>query len=81
MHHLKTHPEPFAKVKDGSKTFEHRENDRDFKQGDTVVLMEWDAGAYTGAMLTAKIGYVLHGPEWRVRPGYCIFSLLNVTHV
>ena len=39
-HALKTLPEYFAAVKDGSKPFEVRKNDRDFKKGDKVLLQE-----------------------------------------
>ena len=41
-HELKIWPQYFARVSDGSKTFEVRENDRGFQQGDEVVLREWD---------------------------------------
>jgi hypothetical protein len=40
-HELKIWPQYFARVKDGSKTFEVRENDRGFQPGDTVVLKEY----------------------------------------
>jgi hypothetical protein len=43
MHHdLKIWPRWFQRVKDGSKTFEVRNNDRGFQMGDTVSLQEWD---------------------------------------
>lgn len=41
-HKLKIHPQHYARVKDGSKTFEIRVNDRQFQMGDLVVLEEWD---------------------------------------
>lgn len=41
-HELKIWPQYYSRVKDGSKTFEIRENDRGFQSGDTVTLLEWD---------------------------------------
>lgn len=41
-HELKIWPQFYARVKNGSKTFEVRNNDRNFQMGDTVVLKEWD---------------------------------------
>lgn len=41
-HKLKIWPQYYVRVRDGSKTFEVRENDREFQSGDTVELMEWD---------------------------------------
>lgn len=40
-HHLKTKPEYFQAVINGKKPFEIRLNDRDFKQGDRVILEEY----------------------------------------
>ena len=45
-HHLKIKPEYFQAVIDGKKPFEIRYNDRNFKQGDRVILEE-----YTGKEL------------------------------
>ena len=41
-HELKIWPQYFCRVKDGTKTFEVRKNDRGFQPGDTVVLREYD---------------------------------------
>ena len=41
-HVLKTWPELFGAIVDGWKTFEWRKADRNFEEGDHVLLREWD---------------------------------------
>ena len=82
IHTLKIWPQYYSRVKDGSKTFEIRENDRGFQKGDLVELREWDPSPVNNTSSTPKgftdseplifeIGYihVLHGSS-------CVFSLL-----
>lgn len=79
IHALKIWPQYFARVLDGSKTFEVRHNDRGFQRGDVVLLEEWDPDRvealdilkYTGRKIEFEIGYVLPIDEKRV-----VFSLL-----
>lgn len=75
-HHLKTWPEYFQAVADGRKPFEVRRDDRDFQDGDTLVLQEYDEG-YTGASLRASVSYVLRSPLF-VKSGYAILGLQHV---
>ena len=42
VHRLKIWPSNFAEVLSGHRTFELRENDRDYKCGDFVLLQEYD---------------------------------------
>jgi hypothetical protein len=76
-HHLNIWPAYFEAVKDGSKTFEARVNDRGFQRGDTVKLREFIVGTpeivggYTQRELDFEIGYVLPIDAERV-----VFSLL-----
>lgn len=82
QHSLKIWPQYYARVKDGTKTFEIRENDRGFQRGDIVELLEWDPEPVNKTTSTPKgftdaeplyfeIGYihVLSGSS-------CVFSLL-----
>lgn len=41
-HELKIWPQYYERVADGTKTFEVRNNDRDFQPGDEITLHEWD---------------------------------------
>lgn len=81
-HELKIWPEFYKRVADGSKTFEVRDNDREFQCGDTVTLKEWDPKPLPGHKgakgyvvdskpLKFKIGFIYNLSSSRV-----VFSLL-----
>ena len=81
-HELKTDPEVFQATWDGLKTFEIRLNDRDFKVGDSLYLLETEhtgeemrAGAplvYTGRTQMKVVSHVLTG--YGLAPGWCCLS-------
>jgi len=53
-------PEYFEAVSSGKKKFEFRLNDFEIKEGDTLVLEEWDPKIkeYTGRKIEKKVTYV-----------------------
>lgn len=53
-------PEYFQAILDGKKTYELRLQDFDIKEGDTLILREWDPKTknYTGRVLEKEIGDV-----------------------
>lgn len=57
-------PEYFDLVKSGKKTFEIRVADFDIKEGDTLILEEWDPKTkrYTGRTIEKKVSYVYKFP-------------------
>lgn len=74
IHELKIWPGFFEAVSSGDKTFEVRNNDRDFRQGDALVLREYAprqegpwgeeiptiaGGEYTGRIISMRVNYVL----------------------
>ena len=61
-HKLKIYPMYLKAILDGSKTWECRENDRNFQISDELLLQEWDAG-YTGKELLVKITYLFKGRD------------------
>lgn len=76
IHLLKTWPQYFGAVGASSKQFELRRNDRDFKVGDAVVLMEWspETERYTGRILYRSISYLVTDGPW-LAEGYAALGL------
>ena len=76
-HCLKTWPDVFREIKEGTKVHEFRKNDRDFRRGDLVLLREFvPAGErYTGEMILARIMSISYGPEWGIGEGWTAFSI------
>jgi len=86
IHELKTWIEPFQDVWDGRKTFEVRENDRDFKTGDFILLKEGQLGGfgmtdhdltfvYTGREIGASITYIMQGGKFGIEEGYVVMGI------
>ncbi len=86
-HELKTDPEVFDAVFDGSKTFEIRKNDRNFQVGDTLTLLRTEfTGAemargkplrFTGQEFHVAVTHILHGPVYGLADGWCIMSIVH----
>lgn len=57
----KVWPEYFQKIIDGVKKYELRLADFDVKEGDTLILKEWDPESrkYTGREISKKATYIL----------------------
>ena len=75
-HKLKILPEYYDSVCDGSKTFEVRKKDRDFRVGDSIELREYSEKEkeYTGRNVDVSICYVLDDPVY-CKDGYVIFGI------
>lgn len=76
-HELKILPEYFAAVKDGSKTFEIRKNDRDYMVGDYILLKEYDKNTgYTGNEILVEITYMITSEQFDgLKDGYCVLGI------
>lgn len=61
----KCHPEYFQQILDGRKTYELRLNDFEIREGDILLLREWDPEKknYTGRKLERKAGFV---GKWKI---------------
>lgn len=68
-------PKYFQAVRKEEKNFELRKDEDDAQPGDVLILMEWEAGQYTGRTEVRRIRYVLRNvPEYGLMPGYCIIG-------
>ncbi|OGM13815.1 hypothetical protein A3A76_04870 [Candidatus Woesebacteria bacterium RIFCSPLOWO2_01_FULL_39_23] len=61
----KAWPDLFEKVWTGKKTFDARLNDFKCKEGDILILREWDPKTkkYTGRVLEKKVAFVITTKE------------------
>lgn len=75
VHVLKTDAPLWEHVASGRKNFDVRRGDRDFCEGDIVVLEEWAAGKFTGQLCKRMITYVLYGGRYGLRLGYVVLGL------
>lgn len=84
LHELKCWPGPFAAMRDGSKRFEFRKDDRNYQVGDILWNREWDPPAaggegtpglgYTGREDRYRVTYKLAG-RFGVPEGFCVLSI------
>lgn len=76
VHELKTVQPYFDAVWNNQKAFELRKDDRGFKEGDYLLLREYnaDAGTYSGRSVRALITFVSDYPD-ALRPGYVALGI------
>jgi len=84
VHELKTWPDYYRHLLDGTKTFEYRRDDRGFRIGDVLHLREWeplawDAGSptigrYTGREMRRRVIYILNASK-----NFVVMSLESAT--
>lgn len=74
-HELKIYPEFFSAICTGVKRAELRKNDRDYRVGDTLHLLETPRGSChrTGEFINATITHIADVGEWM--PGYVLLSI------
>jgi len=85
VHELKTDDTVFQAVWRGDKTYEIRVNDRDYKIGDQLVLMEtvYPGKAmkknapllFSGRQIVAVVTHILYGPVYGLAQDWCIMSI------
>lgn len=86
-HELKLLTKYFNDVESGLKTFELRQNDRDFQLGDILILKDYyqcdtdykdgiyTPPHYTNKQIEKKVVYILEGGKYGLQEGYVILGL------
>jgi hypothetical protein len=79
VHILKSWPAYFPFITNGSKKFELRKNDRDFKVGDTLILVEFDPATekFSGLKTKVEVSFLLKDFPG-LETGYVIMSLTGI---
>ncbi|MEY8412877.1 DUF3850 domain-containing protein [Lachnospiraceae bacterium 62-26] len=74
FHQIKTASQYFMPVCLGQKPFELRKNDRGYKTGDMLEMLEYKDGKCTGRAVRAKITFILEDYTG-LKDGYCILGI------
>ena len=74
QHELKIVASDYKDVISGKKSFELRKNDRGYKQGDSLKMLEFKDGKHTGRTIDADIIYMLEDYTG-LTEGYCILGI------
>ncbi len=76
IHELKTLPHLFEEVLSRRKTFEIRFNDRNFVEGDVLILKEFaPVLGFTGREARRRVIYILHGGQFGLQKGYVAMAI------
>lgn len=77
IHAIKVWSVFYEAIKNGSKTFEIRKNDRGYLPGDYLQLMEYDnrKQSLTGAEMFKEVPYIIYGPDWGLPADMCVMSI------
>lgn len=73
VHQIKLGASFFGEVERGEKTFELRKNDRGYKKGDILEMMEYKDGKNTGRTVRVIVTYMLEDFAG-LEEGYCIMA-------
>lgn len=73
VHQIRLAKYYFDDVANGIKTFELRKNDRGYKKGDILEMMEFADGKNTGRMVRVLVTYILEDYTG-IEDGYCIMA-------
>ena len=78
FHQIEIEARYFGDVCAGRKAFELRKNDRGYRVGDTLEMLEYKDGKYTERAVRAEITFILEG-HTGLKEGYCILGIEVLT--
>jgi ASC-1-like (ASCH) protein len=79
VHKLKIGSESFEAINRGNKTFELTLDDRDYQDGDILLLQEWNENTgFTRREITVVVTYLLKGKVFGLEDGYVLMSFQRI---
>ena len=77
VHELKIGSKFFEAVKDGRKKFEIRKNDRNYQEGDILILREYDpiTRLFSGEIIKVEITYMT---DWEQKDDYVVLGIEEI---
>lgn len=82
IHTLKIMPQYFTAVVENRKTFELRQNDRDYQVGDLLLLKEFFNNEFTGNEIVREVTYVLKDcPAYGLQSEFCILGIKPIKNL
>jgi ParB family chromosome partitioning protein len=80
VHRIKCAVEFYEDLRLDVKKFELRRNDRDYRKGNILIIEEFDVakGQFTGRSCQREVTFILYGPMYGLKEGYCIMSITDV---
>ena len=79
LHEFKTVNPFFENFWSGLKDFEVRKNDRNFKVGDRIKLVEFgESKNYVPRFILKDVKYILKGGQYGIENGYVVLGLKDV---
>lgn len=77
VHQIRVGASCFEDVRSGKKSFELRKNDRGYREGDILEMMEFLDGRNTGRMVRVLVTYILEDYTG-LEEGYCIMATVPI---
>ncbi len=76
-HHVKCWPRFYKAIDNGTKPFEVRFDDRNYRVGDILIIQEYDpeSNYFSGNEVSREITYKVNGRAFGIQEGFCVLGL------